>query len=149
MEHGGNVHEKGIVTITSKSIDDDNPSFHPANTADLSSQEWFRSKSEPGQWICWNFRPMRVRLTHYTIEAKDLKSWVLEGSLDGMNWTESDRQTNNRGFNGLPYPYTTSTFRVSCLAEFRLIRLTQSGKRHDRTEFLCLHAVEFFGTLSK
>jgi hypothetical protein len=51
-KHGGNVHDKGIVTITSKSVKGDNPWFDAENVADLTDDSQFRSKNDPGQWIC-------------------------------------------------------------------------------------------------
>jgi hypothetical protein len=65
-KHGGNVHAKGIVTTTSKSVDDDLWNAL-TNAANLTSNLRFFSKDEPGQWFCWDFREMRVRPTHYTI----------------------------------------------------------------------------------
>jgi uncharacterized coiled-coil protein SlyX len=97
-KHAGNVHDKGIVTITSKSVVHDHD---PRNVADLTSGNSSISKNEPDQWICWDFHEMRVRPTHYTIKSYCLKSWVVESSLDGEAWTEIDRKTNNEDFN--PY----------------------------------------------
>jgi hypothetical protein len=91
-KHRGNVQEKGIVTITSRSVWYDYPNFAPKNLADLTSGSTFSSKNEPRQWVCWDFREMRVRLLHYTIGSQELKSWVVEGSVDGRSWTEIDRQ---------------------------------------------------------
>jgi hypothetical protein len=142
-KHGGNVEEKGIVTITSKSV---NPWYALKNVADLTSDSSFESYSEPGQWICWDFGEMRVRPTHYTIKAYRLKSWVVEGSLDGRSWTEIDRQTDNQDFK---YGANTASFAVSTPAEFRFIRLTQTDKSHYGDDYLALRAVEFFGTLSE
>jgi hypothetical protein len=51
MEHLGNVHEKGIVTITSKSVRD-GPKHSPANVTNLTSDSAFVSEDGPGQWIC-------------------------------------------------------------------------------------------------
>jgi hypothetical protein len=158
-KHGGNVHEKGIVTITSKSIRAvpkhlSRRAYAPTNVADLTSNHCFDSNDEPGQWVCWDFREMRVRPTHYIITAPWLKSWVVEGSLDGKRWTEIDRQTNNQDFKELR---NTASFAVSKSAECRFIRLTQTDKRHDKLvdkrrcndDYLVLRAVEFFGTLSE
>jgi hypothetical protein len=153
-KHGGNVQEKGIVTITSKSAQD--PSYDGSNMpikyainriADAGSALGFISKNEPGQWVCWDFREMRVRPTHCTIQACYLKSWIVEGSLDGSAWTEIDRQTNNQDFKNW---WNTASFAVSKPAEFRFIRLTQTDKRpfYD-DDVLSLCAVEFFGTLSE
>jgi hypothetical protein len=44
---------------------------------------------------------MHVRPTHYTLSGWHLKSWVVEGSLDGQCWAEIDRPTNNQDFKGL------------------------------------------------
>jgi hypothetical protein len=57
-----------------------------------------QSKDEPGQWVCWDFREIRVHPTHYTIETVWLKSWVVAGSLDGESWTEIHPQTDNQDF---------------------------------------------------
>jgi regulator of replication initiation timing len=142
-KHGGNVHAKGIVTITSKSVDDD-PKLAPKNVAELTSESGFMSKDEPGQWICWDFHEMRVRPTHYTIGSwSKPKSWVVEGSLDGENWTEIHRTTNHRSGG------TVISFTVSKSVESRFIRLTQTDENSDDCDYLSLTAVEFFGTLSE
>jgi hypothetical protein len=151
-KHGGNVHEKGIVTITSKSVySDGDPKWALKNVADLTSEtsdRAFLSKGEPGQWVCWDFREMRVRPTHYTIRTFSLKSWVVEGSLDGESWTEIDQQTNNQDFKD---GTATASFAVSKTGECRFIRLTETGKTHPPFpgDSLLLCAVEFFGTLSE
>jgi hypothetical protein len=152
QKHGGNIHEKGIVRITSKSVYD-HPAHALKNVADVTSDSSFCSKNEPGQWVCWDFGEMRVGPTHYTICALLLKSWVVEGSLNGRSWREIDRQTDNQDFKkGL----NTASFAVSNPAEFRLIRLTQTGERYCGNDlldwcddYLVLKAVEFFGTLSE
>jgi hypothetical protein len=142
-KHGGNVHDKGIVTITSSDMDD-RPKYTRKNVADFTSDSEFCSKDEPGQWVCWDFHEMRVRLTHYTITCWKLTSWVVESSLDGEAWTEIDRKTNNEDFRaGL----VTVSFAVSNSAECRFIRLTQTGKNHGCGDSLLIKAFEFFGTL--
>jgi hypothetical protein len=146
QKHGGNVHEKGIVTITSKSVFDD-PMCSPANAADFGSRAEFISTKEPHQWICWDFREMRLRLTHYTIRALVLRSWVVEGSMDGAGWAEIDRRTDSQDFTGDGWP--VASFSVSHPGEFRFIRLTQRGINHNHNHTLLLAAVEFFGTLSE
>jgi hypothetical protein len=144
-KHEGNVHDKGIVTIPSKSVYEDNPSHGVGHVADLTSNTFFTSKDEPGQWIHWDFHNLRVRPTHYTINSYSLKSWVVESSLDGEAWTEIDRKTDNEDFKG---GFAVASFAVSNSAECRFIRLTQTGKRHfDGSNYLAIQAFEFFGTL--
>jgi hypothetical protein len=144
LKHGGNVHDKGIVTITSKSVLDD-LRWPLRNVADLTSGSSFSSRDEPGQWICWNFHELRVRPTHYTLHSNGLKSWVVESSLDGEAWTEIDRKTDNQDFN--VYRWETASFAVSKSAEGRFIRLTQTDQSHLGFDVLDIKAFEFFGTL--
>jgi hypothetical protein len=148
-KHGGNVHDKGIVRMTSKSVHMDMPEKNrPQNAANLSSEPGFYSQDYPGEWLCWDFGEMRVGLTHYTIRTQYLKSWVVGGSLDGRSWKEIDRQTDNRDFNYHGFSGTAS-FVIADPAEFRFIRLTQTGRNHAGDDELLLRAVEFFGTLSE
>jgi hypothetical protein len=143
-KRGGNVHDEGIVTITSKSVHKDDPGFAAPFVADFSSDWCFFSTNEPNQWVMWDFHKRRVRSTHYTIYSSLMKSWMVEGSLDGRVWTELDRQTDNEDFKcGLG----TASFAVSNSAECRFIRLTQTGKNHGDHDFLDVYAFEFFGTL--
>jgi hypothetical protein len=149
QKHGGNVHENGIVTITSKSVYDPGYGdrvYYPFRAADLTSDTFFYTPDEPGQWICWDFGEMRVRPTHYTIRTCSLKSWVVECSLDGSSWMEIDRQTGNGNFKS---DWNTASFTVSNPTESRLIRLTQTEKNNSDDNYLPLVAVEFFGILSQ
>jgi hypothetical protein len=144
--HGGNVHEKGVVNITSRSVFDDNPDCAPKYVVDMTEgSHWFSSAKQPGQWICWDFRRRRLSPDHYTIWAVGLKSWVLEGSVDGAIWTEIDRQTDNFDFAG--DLTSIASFAASSTAEYRFIRLTQTDSGHTRDDSLNLRAVEFFGTI--
>jgi hypothetical protein len=142
-KHGGDVQEKGIVALTSKSADT-GPLASLKDVVDLNSPFGFCSKSGPGQWVCWDFGEMRVRPTHYTIKCHFLGSWVVEGSLDGEGWTEIDRQTDSPAFNGSE---GKGTFPVSKRAGFRFLRLTQTDTDRSGRDCVQLQAVEFFGTL--
>jgi hypothetical protein len=147
QKHGGNVHDKGIVTITTKSVNGDYSMWAPRNVADLDSDEEFFSANEPGQWICWDFHEMRVRPTHYTIRSRNtdrLSHYVLETSLDGVNWTTIHEQFSFYFFmdaNGL------LTLPVSNSTECRFFRLTQRESNGNGFYNLCFLAFEVFGTL--
>jgi predicted nucleic acid-binding Zn-ribbon protein len=141
-KHGGNVSEKRIVTITSKSFHRD-PKYALRTVADLTSDLYFCSRGEPGQWVCWDFHEMRIRPTHYTLTAWLLQSWDVAGSVDGTSWKSLGEHTLNQDFNDT----NTVSFSVSKPAEFRFIRLSQTGKNHREQDYLYLTSVEFFGTL--
>jgi hypothetical protein len=142
--HAGNVHEKGVVALTSKSVL--NATVALKNVADLTQDSEFKSKNEPGQWVCWDFRDARVHATGYTASAYALRTWIIEGSLDGNTWTVVDRHADNQDFRS---GWKTASFAVSKPAEFRYVRLTQTAKDHSEANHLHLRAVEFFGTLSQ
>jgi hypothetical protein len=144
-KHSENVQDKGIVAITSKSVNSAAPQYALRNVADLTSGSYFWPENEPGQWICWDFHAMRVRPDHGTIKSRfsRLKSWVVESSLNGKTWTEIDRQTDNYVLKDA----MMATFAVSNSAECRLIRLTQTGINHYESHSLVIEGLEFFGTL--
>jgi hypothetical protein len=88
---------------------------------------------------------MRIAPTHYTIHADYLKSWVIQGSLDGESWTELDRQIENLALvNGAQASWRRSNdtsspprFPVPRTAEFRFIRLSHTGKSlHEMVAYL-------------
>jgi hypothetical protein len=95
----GNVHDRGVVKITASSV---SRTYYPQNAADLEDNPSFRSEDEPGQWICLDFKTLRIEPTHYTIRTgceNQLKSWAVEGSDDGASWTEIDRREDNGHLN--------------------------------------------------
>jgi hypothetical protein len=139
-KYNRSVREKGLVTITSKSLDTDS---NLEALAEVTSGSEFCSKDEPGQWVCWDFHEMRVRPTHYTMDGYWMKSWIFEGSVDGQDWTEIDQRNSPRDFR---YGGTV-TFRVAAPADWRFIRMTQRETNHEGNDLLALRAVEFFGTL--
>jgi hypothetical protein len=142
-KHGGNVHDKRIVTLTARSV---SSCYALRSVADPSGRSDFYSDNAPGQWVCWHFREMRVRPTHYTMKTLYLKSWVVESSLDGQTWIGIDRKTDNKDFK--EGNWETVSFAVSNSTECHFIRLTQTGKRHFfKDHNLPLRGVEFFGIL--
>jgi hypothetical protein len=151
-KHRGNVHQRGIVTITAKPFESDDwgrSSEGAWKLADLTSSLFYSSKDEVGQWTCWDFHERRVRLSHYTIKGWHIKSWIVEGSRDGVNWTEIDRQTNVDDFKPAfleAQREATISFAISVVDECRFIRLTQTDTRMSCTHW-CVVAVEFFGAL--
>jgi hypothetical protein len=63
---GGNIHGNGVVEITASSLIGSN--YAARNAADLGDKDSrFQSQDTPGQWICWDFKTLRIETTHYTI----------------------------------------------------------------------------------
>jgi hypothetical protein len=101
------------------------------------------SAVSPGELFCWDFDKMRVAPTHYTMTAYGLKSWVVEGSLDGANWIEMDRQTDRQNF----VEKNTATFAVSNPVESRFVRFVLAGHNDSDVRLRRPEQVELFGAL--
>jgi hypothetical protein len=140
---GGNIHDKGVVEITASSS-----SNRARNTANLEDDSCFCSENTPGQWICLDFKTLRIEPTHYTIRAGYgfyLKNWAVEGSDDGASWTGIDRRENN---SDLSKAWDMKTFTVSRSGSFERIRLCQTGPNHWSINQLVLSAFEVFGAVT-
>jgi hypothetical protein len=161
-ECGGNVHDQGIVRITSKSVGQG--VSEAKNVADLNDfGSFFFSEDRPQEWVCWDFGDLRVRPTNYAIHSSLLKSWNLATSQDGTAWEVIDSQTDRDDFkdygntvtyNIEPRPkkgFLNSLRRGPQLRDgARFVRLTQT--HHNRStgndkHVLSFRAFELFGTL--
>jgi hypothetical protein len=144
-DHGGNVHDLGIVDISAKSI---SGSSVGRNVADLQTTTYFHSLDAPDQWLCFDFKNRQVRPTHYSIHAHSanhyLRSWTLEGSVDGSSWISLADEKNNSTTNSTR---PIGTFSVDKSADCRFIRLRQTGKSAYGADYLILFAFEIFGQL--
>jgi hypothetical protein len=148
---GGNVHDRGAVNITANRPYSDNPGHAAKNVADFGTNSCFYSVNEPNQWICFDFKAMKIRPTHYSIRmcspgpnSYQLKNWVIEGSRDGTSWNEIDRRENNTDLNR---SCAMETFNVCKVDTFRLIRFRQIGLNHQYDNLMIFTAFELFGSL--
>jgi hypothetical protein len=110
-ECGGNVHDRHVVSVTSRSFEketheanphsgvyDNGPKFAAKNVTDLESDLRFRSayrnkediRHTRNNWVCYDFKEKRTVPTHYTIRATfmgpggaPLTSWIVETSGTG------------------------------------------------------------------
>jgi hypothetical protein len=70
---------------------------------------------------------------------------MVEGSDDGVSWTEIDRRENNDNLNDW---FAVKTFAVSPPGSFGKIRLRQTGLNHSVNSDLVLSAFELFGSVA-
>jgi hypothetical protein len=103
---GGNVADKHVVEVMASSHYDRNM---PKNAADVTVNTIWESISGQDAWLRYNFRDMRLRVTHYSLRShhsgsvngNNPKSWVIEISDDpsiGQQWTsEMTTQTLTHG----------------------------------------------------
>jgi hypothetical protein len=146
---GGNVHDLGVVNV-SGTVCSDTRRYAAKNAVDIGLKNYFFSKDEPNQWICYDFKNRRVRSTHYSIyphaDNHYLGSWAIEGSLDNVSWVELDRRDGNTDMNA-DHPIGTFSVSVTDDVDYQFIRLRQTGKNSRGNDCLVLYAFEIFGRL--
>jgi hypothetical protein len=149
---GGNVHDRTVVTVTGNSPQHSNLL---KQTVELAGDDYYYTENKPDQWICYDFRNMRVTPRGYSIRtnggAKNgshLRSWVIEGTSDsGMtSWTEIDRRENNSDLNGVTFHACFPIFKGSD-ESYRYIRLRMTGPNHTNSHLLYILGFELFGKL--
>jgi hypothetical protein len=75
--------------------------------------------------------------------ANNLRAWVVEGSIDRVEWIQLDRRDDNSELNGR---HIARLFEISHPGEYQFIRLRQTGKNHANTDSLIISGFEVFGT---
>lgn len=102
---GGNIHYKGVVEITSNSINDS--SHNPKNVFDFQQNNLYNSKNEPNASICIDFKDKLIELSNYTIKTGtdgpngvNLTNWITEASSDGKSWEKIDEHTDDASLFG-------------------------------------------------
>jgi hypothetical protein len=75
-----------------------------------------------------------------------MKAWVLQGTVDGANWTQLDSRENNTDFPNDRQFYCAS-FQTARTVECRFIRLWQTAKNHYPDHQFVIHSIEFFGSV--
>jgi hypothetical protein len=152
---GGNVHSKGIVTITGREPYSADTSHSAMNAADLTADTFFYSKNEPNQSLTYDFGDRRIRPSHYSIRSRYnggendhyLRSWVIEGCKDGDEWIELDRREGDSSLNARN---VIGMFQIqSAAGEYRHVRLRQTGRNHYSNEdhLMVISGFELFGDL--
>ncbi|KAK8892257.1 hypothetical protein M9Y10_029481 [Tritrichomonas musculus] len=98
--------------------------------------------------ICFEFSNHRIIPSHYTIRSNDpnLKSWIIEGSEDEINWMIIDEQKNCSFLN---YPNCLRTFEIKKREnnekKLKFIRI-----RNNNNAFgvdIYINSIEFYGLL--
>jgi hypothetical protein len=144
---GGNVHHKGVVTVTTNGSD-----RNPDAVVDIWTDSYDYLPARENLWICWNFKALRIEPTHYTLRTNNyspnsshLKSWVIKGSENAASWTEIDQRENNGDLNA---PLAMKAFAVARSGSFRRIRLRQIGPNHQGNKGLSHTGFEVFGAVT-
>jgi hypothetical protein len=140
--HGGNLHEKGIVTVTGSSINTIQRLTDPLNSSGYVS--WTVADG----WFCYDFRNMRIAATHYAVQSccsnNFPQSWVIEVSDDGSSWesvhTVSDSMALKTG-------KVIVSYSLAQQRRFRFLRMNCFGLNHAGNLEFHLYGFELFGNL--
>jgi hypothetical protein len=148
-KHGGNVDDLGIVAVTASSC---HRSPYLAKCAvDMIDDTAFGSVDSPNQWLCYDFKVLRIIPTAYSIRSRHkhwgtgdwVRSWVIESSDDGTTWREKDRQNNNSSLKD----GSVQSFQISNGEQCRFIRIRQTGTTENGHNHLVVCFWEIFGSL--
>jgi hypothetical protein len=145
-KHGTGLNKNGIVTVTIRDFpSNDSPCLDRVLDLTSETQIWTHWGRD-NQWVCWDFKTVRIRPEHYTIRSEPhdshLRQWVVEGSTDGSRWTILDERQNNTD---LSQKLAIVTFKITHPEEVRMIRVRQTGLNHNGTHCLAISAFEVFG----
>ena len=115
--------------------------------------KWFESQPERYNWICYNFKKNRVIPTSYQIKSYPFqknwhhpKSWVIQGSIDGNNWTDIDHKNNCTVLNEKSVSHIFPIKNDNSL-EFHYIRMKLTDTNWCNNNFLSLGSLEIYGQL--
>lgn len=166
-KYGQDVVRRGMVVVTASSVLDNTDACRPENTIDFGRRAGFTSKNERNSWICYDFGYRRVIPTSYSLRSIDappgschLKSWVLEGSNDGNDWTEIDN-TDKRPYRAKDKLALKNGFLNRNLAAanfpvldfrgeaFKFFRLRQTSWNWAGNNTLALDSFELYGIVSE
>jgi hypothetical protein len=149
-KHSCHVLDSNVISITASSVGDAQ-NYPLRHVADFENRTLFHTQNTPNSWICYDFKDMRVVLTHYSVRSRrdtngyHLRSWILEGSIDCESWVEMDHHTNDLSLNSQG---AIATFSISSSSNYQYIRLRQMGVNSSGNNYLILNAIEFYGTLT-
>lgn len=153
-ENGGNVHNKGIVNVTSSSISNSRFDYY---AVDLNDENfYFCSDNKEDSWLQYDFKNFRVHPTHYSLRSSNhyskgqynLISWIIEGSNTGENWIELDSQSNVYDLDGINMVKTFEIKNPTKSNEFfRFLRIRETGKDSYGDNYMLFSALEYFGSL--
>ena len=135
------------IIVTSASNDHNLPSL----VTTRGNSDYWMSQNKPDQFIKFNFGTKQAKITSYSIKtikfgdgSCHLKSWVLEGSNDDIDYTVIDTRDTNE-LNGSNIVGNFDLENDSSPYKYLQIRMTGPNCRGDNT--MAINAVEFFGIL--
>jgi hypothetical protein len=150
---GSNPHDRGLVEATSSSLYNMTGTCHPKVVLDQQPATFYISQHIPNQWLQLDFKRSTVIPTGYVIRGRqepgvvniNLRSWKLEGSLDGSEWEILDSKTNVNELS--VHGAAVGVWPIDSRVECKFIRLTSTGPSLSGNQYLTLSYFDLFGSL--
>ena len=153
----GNIHDNGLIEITSNSIVLN--LFHPKNLVDYNNDNYYFSKDVSNSFVCFDFKDKSVKLSSYSIKSHNdgknyahLKNWVIEVSDDAKSWKIIDNQKNCSLLNG---SNLVANFKIDKKDDddgkfYRYVRIRSSGNswyQYGNHSQIYFSLIEFYGQI--
>jgi hypothetical protein len=129
--------------------------FDVTDRGGSSTSYWHHANVKDG-WLQIDFKDRRLAMTHYALhnnlcyvrEQDFLKTWTMEGSMTGEQWTVIDSRVNDERLHGKDKVEALFTCNGDTKHCFRFIRLFQRGTSHDPSSYkFLISQLEVFGHL--
>lgn len=142
--------DRGALMVTASSV---MPDSLPPSAVVGGAVVRFSTRALAGSWVAVDFGKRRVMPTHYSLrhyaswDTEALRSWVLEASVDGAQWTVL---VTHAGDAALAARGATATWAIPPehhATAFRLFRVRQTGVNSNQHHYLALSGFELYGTL--
>ena len=149
-----NPHESKAVVCTSSSVDG------TSSVKGIVSRfpTHFATKSAAKSWVGVELSNHTLQLSHYTLRNTDnsevrnlsMRSWKLEGSRDGKQWTLLDERNHDSTLNQKSQTVTHAVPQSNTGSQYYShFRLTQTAANSGGGQQLCMGGVEMYGRLRK
>lgn len=142
------------IKITSTKLESDSHStIHVVNYQE--KRDYFSSGPFENPWICFDFKDKKIILSNYTIRgyhsSNQPRSWVIEGTNFDDNDSNDKWETidEHKDCDDLKGGNKTHTFSIknSNNKSYRYIRMRSTGIDWCNGRYLCINAIEFYGSL--
>ena len=137
------------IKITASSIlRNDVNDYGPYNSIQYENQKYFCTQNSPNSWICFEFKNYQIIPTHYTIRSRNGGyyapiNYKIEVSNDNSTWYEIDKQNGGPFTNGQQATFTIPIDKNKQKVA-KYIRLTQTVKDSNGSDYLCFESIEFY-----
>lgn len=156
QEAGGNVHDKGIVSVTPSSQFTNESIRLAKNVVDFDNLETrLLTGNKENSWLKYDFKDRKVMPTQYSIRSKPFgpsndhpTDWVIEGSNNDSDWCLLDSRSGEKS---LCAESVVRTFDIKKAEKgneyYRYLRIRQTGRNACGYFYLGFSALEYFGTI--